>query len=54
MPLRERQEVEEMSRSAGVTGAKLKPAAEQLCFCLQWIDSVRSAGLDLAFCDITM
>jgi hypothetical protein len=37
MPLRERQEVEEMSRPAGVTAAKLKPAAEQLCLCLQWV-----------------
>lgn len=34
MPLRERQEVEEMSRPAGVAAGKLKPAAEQLCLCL--------------------
>jgi hypothetical protein len=37
MPLRERQEVEEMSRPTGVAAAKLKPGAEQLCLCLQQV-----------------
>jgi hypothetical protein len=46
MPLRERQEVEEMSRSAGVAAAKLKPTAEQLCLCLQ---RIRHTGLSAVY-----
>jgi hypothetical protein len=43
VPLRERQEVEEMSRPVGVTAAKLKPAEEQLCLCLQWVRFCRGS-----------
>ncbi len=48
MPLRERQEVEEMSRPAGVTAANLKPAAEQLCLGLQWVIRYRDAASSMS------
>lgn len=41
MPLRERQEVEEVSWPASVTAAELKSAAEQLCLCLRWVKILR-------------